>query len=860
LCAARSEQDSPSQCRSVPTRLALSEPSELCWPDGLALEGASDPSEPPDHIAAARNSLLEAEALYDGGKLEDAVLHLRSAEQQPLSIIDRIALRRGELLRALNMPEQACEAFAIAQSSPDREVAVRAQIGGVFCAFESGDKKGEALFQTLLSRYPKLTQRDELNFALAIARERWGNRPGAAALLRYIDLERPSSQTAARARVELARLEQLGVHPEPYTWRERVQRAERMLRSGPIELAAAEVDALQPDAKTNPSLRAQVVLLSTRIARIQGRFDQADEATRTAQPMEATLNAAGNEPPAPAPENSPERLATERKIQSIRANRPTVRLSNGQVRQLFELAADARDKALCTEMLDAARLRRAFAPPVRFDMALRATGLGDDIAVLAMLETLLDASGYQVSARYHHARALERLGRLADAEREYHGVIAIERADLRYYTMWANVRLASLREQLGASCAQASEDTPATAAEQEETLGAACSGDAEVIAPGDVPAILEEIAASESEAETDPTRDEGDTAFVSSVQELLGDGERTFEDSTAQTSAWEPLWESAHKLEVGSESAGRANDDPIIRDPQRLRERGLQLLIPIAELHGEAYPWLQRARELIELDRFSEASDEISEAYMAWRDASGAPRMRSGLVSLLTGNVPARKALTPALRRARIALDLEARIALGQLAMLLGDPGIAFRVGSASEGEPQAYAELVEAAAAKHGLDPNLLFAVMRVESVFNRRIISNAGAVGLMQIMPHTGQRIAFRLGIDDFDPIQLLSPERNLEFSAWYLASLLRRFDGRLPLAIASYNGGPHNVRLWMRNNSADMPLDAFLERIPFKETHRYVRRVLSYYALYRAQKTLPVAQLSVELPRLAPDEVAF
>ena len=80
------------------------------------------------------------------------------------------------------------------------------------------------------------------------------------------------------------------------------------------------------------------------------------------------------------------------------------------------------------------------------------------------------------------------------------------------------------------------------------------------------------------------------------------------------------------------------------------------------------------------------------------------------------------------------------------------------------------------------------------------------------------------------------------------------------RLPLAIASYNGGPHNVRLWMRNNSADMPLDAFLERIPFKETHRYVRRVLSFYALYRAQKTLPVAQLSVELPRLAPDELAF
>jgi soluble lytic murein transglycosylase len=286
----------------------------------------------------------------------------------------------------------------------------------------------------------------------------------------------------------------------------------------------------------------------------------------------------------------------------------------------------------------------------------------------------------------------------------------------------------------------------------------------------------------------------------------------------------------------------------------------LTLITPLAQQYGDAYLWLLRAQELIELDRFGEAADELSEAYIAWRDAGGRVGMRSGLLSMLTGSFPPRRSITPALRKARLGLDADARVRLSELSTLLGDAGIGFRFGNDRGFQPRAYAELVESAAAKYGLDPNLLFAVMRVESVFDRRIISNAGAVGLMQIMPHTGQRIAYRLGINDFDPAQLLDPQRNLEFSAWYLASLLQRFDGRLPLAIASYNGGPHNVRQWLRNNQPDMPLDVFLERIPFKETHNYVRRVLSFYASYRAQQSLPMAQLSVELPRLKPDAVAF
>ena len=173
---------------------------------------------------------------------------------------------------------------------------------------------------------------------------------------------------------------------------------------------------------------------------------------------------------------------------------------------------------------------------------------------------------------------------------------------------------------------------------------------------------------------------------------------------------------------------------------------------------------------------------------------------------------------------------------------------------------PRAYEWLVVPAARRHGLDPNLLLAVMRVESAFQKHIVSYAGAVGLMQIMPRTGQMIAHALGRDDFTPADLLDPRLNLEFAAWYLSSLIHRFDGHLPLAIAAYNGGPHNVRSWMQQSAEDTPLDVLLERIPFTQTHRYARKVLVYYQAYRQQRGLEMPQLSVVMPEPRVDPLAF
>ncbi|MGB5694053.1 MAG: lytic transglycosylase domain-containing protein, partial [Polyangiales bacterium] len=229
-------------------------------------------------------------------------------------------------------------------------------------------------------------------------------------------------------------------------------------------------------------------------------------------------------------------------------------------------------------------------------------------------------------------------------------------------------------------------------------------------------------------------------------------------------------------------------------------------------------------------------------------------------VARADGRVPAPSASD--VRSARLELSDEDRARLSAVAAALGDMGTAggFAGPGFIETRPRAYEWLVVPAANRYGLDPNLLLAVMQVESVYQKHIVSYAGAVGLMQIMPRTGQLIAQALGRDDFSPADLLDPSLNLEFAAWYLTSLIRRFDGSIPLAIAAYNGGPHNVRRWIQESAEDTPVDVLLEKIPFTQTHRYVRKVLVNYEAYRKQRELPMPELSVRLPAPRIDPLAF
>ncbi len=845
------EEPSPPVCG--PAQLVPA-PPVLCLaglPEPQALGGGAVSSGAAD-IEAARVAMRQAEALADAGKLGDSMLQLRVVERLMPRVADRIALRRGELLRRLSMPEQACDAFALAAASPDRGITARAQIDGVRCLLQAGNRKGERAFERLLRRYPHLTERQGLSYELALAREGWGRVSSAVALLRRIDLDDPASAVARSAREELARLQSQGVKVAPYSAPERVARAEHMLYDGPFDQATAEVDALLQDHHLSAELRAKVLQLSARIARLQGRWDAARDDARRAE--------AGGAPAAteatPAQADEQEREAAERRIRALRSGRSIAHLRNAQLLRVFDVAVEHGLQSECDEALDAMRTRRHLGSALRFNAAIHATGVASDDKIARLLETLLDVPRYRVSARYHYARALERMGRQGEAEAQYLQVIGAERGRSPYYSMWADLRLWTIQSQSRESCLP-----PATAASLRASAGAARSSGALtkqlVATPAD---------ASASAAKWISPADAGDApdAALSPAMSLLG----AIFDGAAPTPQRRvrPLPIARGPLPATTslapperlDDAGRAAPAP---GPAQLRQRVLALLEPLAEQYGEAYPWLLRAEDLVQLELFDEAADEINEAYLAYRDASGALRLRSGLVALWTGSAPPRRPMTYAVRRARRALDRPARRSLGNIAAMLGDPGVGVRFGGDRlDARPRAYADLVESAAHKYGLDPNLLFAVMRVESIYNRRIVSNAGAVGLMQIMPATGERIARQLGVSDFDPVDLLDPRRNLEFSAWYLASLLQRFDGRLPLAIASYNGGPHNVRLWLRASPSHMPLDAFLERIPFSQTHEYVRRVLVYYSQYRAQQNLPMTRLSVELPEQRPDPLAF
>ncbi|MEZ4751536.1 MAG: lytic transglycosylase domain-containing protein [Bdellovibrionota bacterium] len=120
------------------------------------------------------------------------------------------------------------------------------------------------------------------------------------------------------------------------------------------------------------------------------------------------------------------------------------------------------------------------------------------------------------------------------------------------------------------------------------------------------------------------------------------------------------------------------------------------------------------------------------------------------------------------------------------------------------------FTQNVADAARRAHLDPKLVQAVVEVESNYNARAISRKGAMGLMQVMPAT----AGELGIHQ--PLHALD---NLQGACQYLRRLINRYSGDLKLALAAYNAGPHNV-------------DRYKGIPPFKETRKYVKRVLRIY----------------------------
>jgi soluble lytic murein transglycosylase len=168
---------------------------------------------------------------------------------------------------------------------------------------------------------------------------------------------------------------------------------------------------------------------------------------------------------------------------------------------------------------------------------------------------------------------------------------------------------------------------------------------------------------------------------------------------------------------------------------------------------------------------------------------------------------------------------------------------------------PAKYLAQVNAAAQEEGVSPLLMLALIRQESYFDASAASFAGALGLMQVIPATGEGIAADLGITDFKESDLLKPEVSTQFGAHYLAGQLEGFGGNAGAALAAYNGGPGNAARWTETSGSDV--DLLVETIDFEETRSYLELVLANYAFYRyaygvsdtLSLSLPQAELTVD-----------
>jgi soluble lytic murein transglycosylase len=146
---------------------------------------------------------------------------------------------------------------------------------------------------------------------------------------------------------------------------------------------------------------------------------------------------------------------------------------------------------------------------------------------------------------------------------------------------------------------------------------------------------------------------------------------------------------------------------------------------------------------------------------------------------------------------------------------------------------PLQHEDIIRQQARDKDLDPALIAAVIYQESKFRPRT-SQAGAEGLMQILPSTARFIAGRTGGTAFVPSDLATPQVNIAYGSYYLRYLLNRYDGNETLAIAAYNAGETNVAKWIREAGGAENFDP--ADIPFPETRAYAKNVELHERDYR------------------------
>ncbi|HLF24204.1 MAG TPA: transglycosylase SLT domain-containing protein, partial [Burkholderiales bacterium] len=166
---------------------------------------------------------------------------------------------------------------------------------------------------------------------------------------------------------------------------------------------------------------------------------------------------------------------------------------------------------------------------------------------------------------------------------------------------------------------------------------------------------------------------------------------------------------------------------------------------------------------------------------------------------------------------------------------------------------PVIYRDVIEANAEKYDIDPGWIYGVVRQESAFVVDARSDAGALGLMQLLPSTGRagirQLRLRTRVED----ALLSVETNVRIGVNYLKQVLDRYGGHQVLATAAYNAGPNRVNGWIPDETIDA--DVWIETIPYSETRGHVKNVLAFAAVYEYRLGKQPTRLNRRMPAVAP-----
>ena len=143
------------------------------------------------------------------------------------------------------------------------------------------------------------------------------------------------------------------------------------------------------------------------------------------------------------------------------------------------------------------------------------------------------------------------------------------------------------------------------------------------------------------------------------------------------------------------------------------------------------------------------------------------------------------------------------------------------------------YSDCVEKYSDEYDVDKYLIFAIIKAESNFDEKAVSNKGAKGLMQLMYSTAEELADKVDIE-LNEQNVLDPDININLGTMYISNLIQKYEN-INLALAAYNAGSGNVDRWIEDGTLKSD-GSNIENVPFTETNNYVRKILRDYEIYK------------------------